>query len=214
MASRILTFPTAIVCPETHGRRRDLLSGFGHPPFAGSLDYEATAKDLAADRQNHRRRAALPRPFSAALEDPAARRRHRAGKVFVWFQQGAPGDCGACGGGSQARRRGETPLRRIRPGPYRASSTAILLFTRLASRHRHVWFLYLKLRAIRSTTNAQLFCLREAAFATQALSEEEHAKNNLPDVLRRGKRNGAERSAHAGREFLCAEGRKLPPPAL
>ena len=46
-----------------------------NPPFAGSLDYENTAKDLLADRQDQEDRAALPRALPAAARSPADARR-------------------------------------------------------------------------------------------------------------------------------------------
>ena len=42
-----------------------------NPPFAGSLDYENTAKDLLADRQDEEDRAALPRAVPATARSPA-----------------------------------------------------------------------------------------------------------------------------------------------
>ena len=46
-----------------------------NPPFAGSLDYETTAKDLQADRQDQEDRAALPGAFPPACSSPAAEQR-------------------------------------------------------------------------------------------------------------------------------------------
>ena len=46
-----------------------------NPPFAGSLDYENTAKDLLADRQDEEDRAAVPGPVPAPCRSPAAGRR-------------------------------------------------------------------------------------------------------------------------------------------
>ena len=60
-----------------------------NPPFAGSLDYENTAKDLLADRQDEEDRAAL----SGALPAPAQARRprggHRARRRTVRLEQRA-----------------------------------------------------------------------------------------------------------------------------
>lgn len=80
--------------------------------------------------------------------------------------------------------------------PYAGVSTAILLFTKTKSGGTdHVWFYDLQADG-RSLDDKRTLLLDEAKFGpapTEALSEDEHSKNNLPDALARwAERDGTE----------------------
>ena len=82
-----------------------------NPPFAGSLDYESTAKDLQRDRQDQEDRAAVPRPLPAAAQARRPGRGHRARRRAVRVVQGAQGAAPDPGRGPEARRRRQAALR-------------------------------------------------------------------------------------------------------
>ena len=84
-----------------------------NPPFAGSLDYENTAKDLLSDRQDQEDGAALPRALPAPPEARRARGGDRARWRAVRLQQGAQGAAPHPAGGPEARRRGVAARRRV-----------------------------------------------------------------------------------------------------
>ena len=182
-----------------------------NPPFAGSLDYENMRQGPAADRQDQEDRTAVPGAVPAAAQARRPRGGHRAGRRAV--------------------RLVATRTRTLRqmlvedqkldavislPGgvfkPYAGVSTAILLFTKTNSGGTdHVWFY---------DVDADGWCLDDkrtpllpdeklGPVPTQPLTADEHAKNNLPDVLARwAQRDGSEREASAHRaELLRAEGR-------
>ena len=93
--------------------------------------------------------------------------------------------------------------------PYAGVSTAILLFTKTNSGGTdHVWFYDVEADgwSLDDKRNALLSDAKLGPAPSEALTEEEHAKNNLPDVLKRWKeRNGTEREATAHRaKLLCA----------
>ena len=158
-----------------------------NPPFAGSLDYENTAKDLLADRQDQEDRAAVPRAVPAAAQARRTRGGDRARRRAVRLEQGAQGAAPDAGRGPEARRR------RVKlPGgvfkPYAGVSTAILLFTKTNSGGTdHVWFYDVRRRRLepRRQAHAAAAGRQARAGAGRALTADEHAKNNLPDVLAR-----------------------------
>jgi type I restriction enzyme M protein len=75
-----------------------------NPPFAGSLDYESTAKGSAADRQDQEDRVALPRALPAPAPDGRTRRSHRARRRALRIEQCAQGPAQDPGRGAKARR--------------------------------------------------------------------------------------------------------------
>ncbi len=134
-----------------------------NPPFAGSLDYETTAKDLLADRQDQEDRAAVPRAVPAAAEARRPRGGDRAGRRAVRLLEGAQGTAPHAGGGPEARRRssscrpacsGPMPAspppscsspRRTPAAPIRSGSTTC------------------RRTAFRSTTSAPRYCRRRSS---------------------------------------------------
>ena len=90
--------------------------------------------------------------------------------------------------------------------PYAGVSTAILLFTKTNSGGTdHVWFYDVEADGWSSTTSASR-CLpkKPRRVCRTALTEEEHAKNNLPDVLARwSSATGTERKRPRTAQSFC-----------
>ena len=84
-----------------------------NPPFAGSLDYENTAKDLLADRQDEEDRAAVPGAVPATAEARRTGGGHRARRRAVWVDQRPQGTPADADRGSEAGRRDLAPWRRV-----------------------------------------------------------------------------------------------------
>jgi type I restriction enzyme M protein len=91
--------------------------------------------------------------------------------------------------------------------PYAGVSTAILLFTKTGvGGTDNVWFYDLQAEgySLDDKRAALLPSEKQGPCPREALSEEEHAKNNLPDVLRRWKeRNGAEKKRPRTEQSFC-----------
>ena len=157
-----------------------------NPPFAGSLDYENTAKDLQAIVKTKKTELLFLALFLRLLKP--------GGRAAVIVPDGV------MFGSSKAHKE----LRKILvedqkldgvvklPGgvfkPYAGVSTAILLFTKTNSGGTdHVWFYEVEADG-RSLDDKRQELLPEeklGAVPKLALTPEEHAKNNLPDVLAR-----------------------------
>ncbi|MFZ3000652.1 MAG: class I SAM-dependent DNA methyltransferase [Undibacterium umbellatum] len=169
-----------------------------NPPFAGSLDYEGTAKDLLAIVKTKKTELLFLALFLRLLKP--------GGRAAVIVPDGV------LFGSSKAHKE----LRRIiveeqkldgvisLPSgvfkPYAGVSTAILLFTKTNSGGTdNVWFYDMKADG-RSLDDKRQELLPEDKLGLQAykngrsqLTEAEHAKNNLPDVLMRwSQREGTE----------------------
>lgn len=166
-----------------------------NPPFAGSLDYENTAKDLLDIVKTKKTELLFLALFIRLLKP--------GGRAAVIVPDGV------LFGSSKAHKE----LRRtlveeqkldavvsLPSGvfkPYAGVSTAILLFTKTNSGGTdHVWFYDMQADGW-SLDDKRQPLLPEDKLGTrpaQALAEGEHAKNNLPDVLARwAQRAGAER---------------------
>jgi type I restriction enzyme M protein len=157
-----------------------------NPPFAGSLDYEATAKDLLQVVKTKKTELLFLALFLRQLKP--------GGRAAVIVPDGV------LFGSTKAHKE----LRRILvedqkldgivslPSgvfkPYAGVSTAILLFTKTNSGGTdHVWFYDVQADGY-SLDDKRTPLLDEdklGAAPGDVLSEEEHAKNNLPDVLTR-----------------------------
>jgi type I restriction enzyme M protein len=166
-----------------------------NPPFAGSLDYEGTAKDLLAIVKTKKTELLFLALFLKLLKP--------GGRAAVIVPEGV------LSGPSKAHKE----LRRILvedqkldavislPSgvfkPYAGVSTAILLFTKTNSGGTEtVWFYDVEADgwSLDDKRSPLLAEDKLGAIPKIPLSEEEHAKNNLPDVLARWQqRNGAER---------------------
>lgn len=166
-----------------------------NPPFAGSLDYENTAKDLQAVVKTKKTELLFLALFLRLLKP--------GGRAAVIVPDGV------LFGSSRAHRE----LRRILvedqkldavlslPSgvfrPYAGVSTAILLFTKTNSGGTdHVWFYDVQADGWSLDDKRQPLLAEEklGALPLETLSEAEHAKNNLPDVLTRwAQRENSER---------------------
>jgi type I restriction enzyme M protein len=185
-----------------------------NPPFAGSLDYENTAKDLLQIVKTKKTELLFLALFLRLLKP--------GGRAAVIVPDGV------LFGSSTAHK----ALRRMLvedqkldavvklPGgvfkPYAGVSTAILLFTKTNSGGTdHVWFYDVQADGW-SLDDKRTPLLPEDKLGPVPgchsreggnpvpLSSEEHAKNNLPDVLARWtERNGAERERARTEQSFC-----------
>ncbi|MBP7799851.1 MAG: SAM-dependent DNA methyltransferase [Thermoanaerobaculaceae bacterium] len=176
-----------------------------NPPFAGSLDYENTAKDLLAIVKTKKTELLFLALFLRLLKP--------GGRAAVIVPDGV------LFGSSKAHKE----LRRILveeqkldavvklPGgvfrPYAGVSTAILLFTRTNSGGTDfVWFYDVEADGW-SLDDKRTPLLTEDKLGptpASALAEDEHAKNNLPDVLARwAEREGRERERARTAQSFC-----------
>jgi type I restriction enzyme M protein len=176
-----------------------------NPPFAGSLDYENTAKDLLQIVKTKKTELLFLALFLRLLKP--------GGRAAVIVPDGV------LFGSSQAHKE----LRRILvedqkldavvplPGgvfkPYAGVSTAILAFTKTNSGGTDfVWFYDVEADGW-SLDDKRTPLLPEDKLGPvpkTALVEDEHAKNNLPDVLARWvKRAGAERERPRTAQSFC-----------
>ena len=166
-----------------------------NPPFAGSLDYDSVAKDLQAVVKTKKTELLFLALFLRLLKP--------GGRAAVIVPDGV------LFGSSKAHKE----LRRMLvedhkldavvslPSgvfkPYAGVSTAILLFTKTNSGGTdHVWFYDVQADGM-SLDDKRTPLLPQEKFGPvpdAELTEEEHARNNLPDVLARWSvRDGAER---------------------
>ena len=75
-----------------------------NPPFAGSLDYESTAKDLQQVVKTKKTELLFPGPVPAPAPDRRPRRRHRARRRTLRVEQRAQDPAQDSGRGAEARR--------------------------------------------------------------------------------------------------------------
>jgi len=176
-----------------------------NPPFAGSLDYENTAKDLLDVVRTKKTELLFLALFLRLLK--------AGGRAAVIVPDGV------LFGSSNAHK----ALRRILveeqkldavislPGgvfkPYAGVSTAILAFTKTNSGGtEHVWFYDVDADGW-SLDDKRTPLLPEEKLGPvpcEALADGEHAKNNLPDVLARWReRDGAERGRPRTAQSFC-----------
>ena len=183
-----------------------------NPPFAGSARLREHRQGPAADRQDQEDRAALPRAVPAAAQARRTRRGHRARRRAVRLVQGAQGRCAGC----WSRTRSSTPWSRC---PAACSSPTPASPPRSCSSPRPTpaapttsgsttcdadgWSLDDKRTPLLPRGQARPRARRPRSRA------DEHAKNNLPDVLARwaaARRRRARAPAHRA-ELLRAQGR-------
>jgi type I restriction enzyme M protein len=172
---------------EEHGEdagRYSLI--LANPPFAGSLDYESTAKDLQRIVKTKKTELLFVALFLRLLKT--------GGRAAVIVPDGV------LFGSSKAHKE----LRRMLvedhkldaviklPSgvfrPYAGVSTAILLFTKTGvGGTDHVWFYDLQADgySLDDKRNALLEDEKLGPKPQESLAEEEHNKNNLPDILTR-----------------------------
>ncbi len=175
-----------------------------NPPFAGSLDYENTAKDLQAIVKTKKTELLFLALFIRLLK--------AGGRAAVIVPDGV------LFGSSKAH----TTLRKILVDnqkldavislpsgvfrPYAGVSTAILLFTKTNSGGTdHVWFYDVNADGLSldDRRTALLPGDKLGAVPATALNADDHVKNNLPDVLARwAARDGTElKRAHTDQSF-------------
>lgn len=176
-----------------------------NPPFAGSLDYENTAKDLLSIVKTKKTellflalflrllkpggRAAVVVPDGVLFGSSKA---HKALRQMLVEEQKLDGVISLPSGVFK---------------PYAGVSTAILLFTKTNSGGTdHVWFYDLQADGW-SLDDRRAPLLDDAKLGSTpatALTEAEHAKNNLPDALARwGRRDGSERDRPRTAQSFC-----------
>ena len=176
-----------------------------NPPFAGALDYEATAKDLQRIVKTKKTELLFVALFLRLLKT--------GGRAAVIVPDGV------LFGSSKAHK----DLRRILveenkldaviklPSgvfrPYAGVSTAILVFTRTGvGGTDHVWFYDVRAEGLSLDDKRTDLLPKEKQGPAPAvsLSMEDHEKNNLPDVVKRwAERSGAERQRPRTAQSFC-----------
>ncbi|WP_435278774.1 HsdM family class I SAM-dependent methyltransferase, partial [Rhodococcus yananensis] len=174
-----------------------------NPPFAGSLDYENTAKDLQQIAKTKKTELLFLALFLRLLKP--------GGRAAVIVPDGV------LFGSSKAHKE----LRRILveeqkldavvklPSgvfkPYAGVSTAILFFTKTNSGGTdNVWFYDVQADGMSLDDKRNPLLDAEKLGALAELSDDEHMKNNLPDVLRRWvERDGSEMERARTEQSFC-----------
>jgi type I restriction enzyme M protein len=176
-----------------------------NPPFAGSLDFENTAKDLLAVVKTKKTELLFLALFLRLLKP--------GGRAAVIVPDGVL--FGSSKAHKELRRMlvedqkldGVVSLPTGAFRPYAGVSTAILLFTKTNSGGTdHVWFYDMQADGW-SLDDKRQPLLEEAKLGpTPAipLNEKEHSKNNLPDVLTRWvQRNDTEKNRPRDAQSFC-----------
>tara|TARA_R110000751_G_scaffold220432_2_gene323090 strand:+ start:1650 stop:3200 length:1551 start_codon:yes stop_codon:yes gene_type:complete len=175
-----------------------------NPPFAGSLDYETTAADLLSIVKTKKTELLFMALFIKLLKP--------GGRAAVIVPDGV------LFGSSKAHKAIRKMLVddhkldaivKLPSGvfkPYAGVSTAIVFFTKTNSGGTdHVWFYDVQADGMSLDDKRQLLVAEEqfGPVPKTALSEEAHAKNNLPDVVARwARRDGQERdNPRTGQSF-------------
>ena len=176
-----------------------------NPPFAGSLDYENTAKDLLAIVKTKKTELLFLALFLRLLKP--------GGRAAVVVPDGVL--FGSSKAHKELRRTlvedhkldGVVSLPAGAFKPYAGVSTAILLFTKTNSGGtEHVWFYDMQADGW-SLDDKRQPLLDEAKLGptpASVLTEAEHAKNNLPDALSRwAQRDASEKSRPRTAQSFC-----------
>lgn len=176
-----------------------------NPPFAGSLDYENTAKDLQAIVKTKKTELLFLALFLRLLK-PGGRaavivpdgvlfgssKAHKALRQMLVEEQKLDGVISLPAGAFK---------------PYAGVSTAILLFTKTNSGGTdHVWFYDMQADgwSLDDKRQPQLDEDKLGPNPAQPLNETEHAKNNLPDALTRwAQRDDGERERPRTAQSFC-----------
>lgn len=174
-----------------------------NPPFAGSLDYETTAKDLLSVVKTKKTELLFMALFLRLLKP--------GGRAAVIVPDGV------LFGSSTAHKTIRKMLVedhkldgivKLPSGvfrPYAGVSTAIVLFTKTNSGGTdHVWFYDCQADGF-SLDDKRTPQLADRKIGPRAtLSDDEHAKNNLPDIAKRWTaRNGTERERARTEQSFC-----------
>jgi type I restriction enzyme M protein len=174
-----------------------------NPPFAGSLDYETTAKDLIAIVKTKKTELLFMALFLKLLKP--------GGRAAVIVPDGVL--FGSSTAHKAIRRMlvedhkldGIVKLPSGVFRPYAGVSTAIVLFTKTNSGGTdHVWFYDCQADGF-SLDDKRIPLLSAEKIGPKAkLDKDEHARNNLPEIAARWKdRNGAERKRRRTSQSFC-----------
>jgi type I restriction enzyme M protein len=176
-----------------------------NPPFAGSLDYETTAKDLLEVVKTKKTELLFLALFLRLLKP--------GGRAAVIVPDGVL--FGSSNAHKELRRmlvenQKLDAVIKLPSGvfrPYAGVSTAILVFTKTNSGGTDfVWFYDVEADgwSLDDRRNALLPDTKLGSTPAEKLTKEEHNKNNLPDALMRWKaHNGAERKRHRTAQSFC-----------
>jgi type I restriction enzyme M protein len=176
-----------------------------NPPFAGSLDYDATAKDLQQIVKTKKTELLFLALFLRLLKT--------GGRAAVVVPDGVL--FGSSNAHQELRKllvekhklEGVLKLPSGVFRPYAGVSTAILLFTKTGvGGTGDVWFYDMQADgySLDDKRNALLPDDKQGAVPREALSAEDHAKNNLPDVLARWlAREGTEKENARTAQSFC-----------
>jgi type I restriction enzyme M protein len=174
-----------------------------NPPFAGSLDYENTAKDLLQIVKTKKTellflalfirimkpggRAAVIVPDGVLFGSSTA---HKALRQMVVEDHKLDGVVSLPSGAFK---------------PYAGVSTAILFFTKTNSGGTaNVWFYDVKADGWSLDDKRQMLLIEDKLGPVAELTDQEHSKNNLPDVLKRwSQREGSEMDRSRTDQSFC-----------
>ncbi|WP_417730897.1 type I restriction-modification system subunit M [Rosistilla oblonga] len=191
---------------QEHGAEEERYSlVLANPPFAGSLDYESCAKDLLQVVKTKKTELLFLTLFLRLLKP--------GGRAAIIVPDGV------LFGSSKAHK----TLRKMlvedqkldgiisMPGgvfkPYAGVSTAIVLFTKTNSGGtEHVWFYDMQAdgKSLDDKRTELLPPEKQGPAPTAKLTGDEHAKNNLPDILQRwSKRDKSERKNQRTAQSFC-----------
>lgn len=191
---------------QEHGAEEERYSlVLANPPFAGSLDYESCAKDLLQIVKTKKTELLFLTLFLRLLKP--------GGRAAIIVPDGV------LFGSSKAHK----TLRKMlvedqkldgiisMPGgvfkPYAGVSTAIVLFTKTNSGGtEHVWFYDMQAdgKSLDDKRTELLPPEKQGPAPTAKLTGDEHAKNNLPDILQRwSKRDKSERKNERTAQSFC-----------
>ncbi len=191
---------------EEHGAEEEKYSlVLANPPFAGSLDYESCSKNLQQIVKTKKTellfvalflrllkpggRAALIVPDGVLFGSSKA---HKTLRKMLVEDQKLDGIISMPGGVFK---------------PYAGVSTAIVLFTKTNSGGtEHVWFYDMQAdgKSLDDKRTELLPPEKQGPVPTAKLTKEEHAKNNLPDILQRwSKRDKSERKNERTAQSFC-----------
>ncbi len=191
---------------QEHGGEEERYSlVLANPPFAGSLDFESCAKDLLQVVKTKKTellflaliirllkpggRAAVIVPDGVLFGSSTA---HKTLRKMIVEDQKLDGIISMPGGVFK---------------PYAGVSTAILLFTKTNSGGTdHVWFYDMQAdgKSLDDKRTDLLPPEKQGPKPTAKLTKEEHAKNNLPDILERwNKRDKSERKNPQTAQSFC-----------
>ena len=178
-----------------------------NPPFAGSLDYESTAKDLLQVVKTKKTELLFLALFLRLLKP--------GGRAAVIVPDGVL--FGSTGAHKSLRKMlvedqkldGIVKLPSGVFKPYAGVSTAILLFTKTDSGGTdHVWFYDLQADGYSLDDRRTPLLPPDRLGVSADLTDDEHAKNNLPDALARwNDRDASERElGRTGQSFSVPKG--------